>query len=209
MRRSASDRDLACFVQNPYHAVVRYALALFLTMSLLGLSVSSAADNPIVGKWDCVSKDVSTAEMRWTLVVVENGGKLSGSLNGGQEEIPLIEPKFDGERFTFKINVNPNCMVEAKVTVTGNKFDGTFGCKEAATVGGLRHVDVAAALKCPQSVISKYESGERLELHDVCRVPGISLAEFAPVRGGGGGQGSTPSTQRQKPRRTAQPDSAR
>lgn len=100
-------------------------------MFLLGLSLAGAADSAIVGKWDCVSKDVSTAEMRWTLVVVENGGKLSGSLNGGQEEIPLLEPKFDGETFTFKINVNPNCMVEAKLKVTGNKFDGTFGCKEA------------------------------------------------------------------------------
>jgi transcriptional regulator with XRE-family HTH domain len=47
---------------------------------------------------------------------------------------------------------------------------------------GLRQEDVAAALGVPQSVVSKYESGERrldlLELDDVCRAIGIRLVEF-------------------------------
>lgn len=47
---------------------------------------------------------------------------------------------------------------------------------------GLRQTDVAKILKCPQSVVSKYESGERrldlLELRDVCAALGISLPEF-------------------------------
>jgi transcriptional regulator with XRE-family HTH domain len=48
---------------------------------------------------------------------------------------------------------------------------------------GLRQEDVAAALGVPQSVVSKYESGERrldlLELDDVCRAIGITVVEFA------------------------------
>jgi transcriptional regulator with XRE-family HTH domain len=47
---------------------------------------------------------------------------------------------------------------------------------------GLRQVDVADSLRVPQSVISKYESGERrldlLELEDVCRAIGTTLSEF-------------------------------
>ena len=47
---------------------------------------------------------------------------------------------------------------------------------------GLRQVDMANALGMPQSVVSKYESGERrldlLELRQVCAVSGISLYEF-------------------------------
>jgi transcriptional regulator with XRE-family HTH domain len=47
---------------------------------------------------------------------------------------------------------------------------------------GLRQADVAEVLGCPQSVVSKYESGERrldlLELHDVCRAIGVSMTEF-------------------------------
>lgn len=47
---------------------------------------------------------------------------------------------------------------------------------------GLRQVDLAARLNQPQSLVSKYESGERrldlLELREVCRATGISLEEF-------------------------------
>ena len=47
---------------------------------------------------------------------------------------------------------------------------------------GLRQVDVAKSLKCPQSVVSKYESGERrldlLEVRDLCAAVGITLDEF-------------------------------
>jgi transcriptional regulator with XRE-family HTH domain len=48
---------------------------------------------------------------------------------------------------------------------------------------GLRQADIAKTLSCPQSVISKYESGERrldiLELRDICGALGISLQQFA------------------------------
>lgn len=47
---------------------------------------------------------------------------------------------------------------------------------------GLRQTDMAAALKVPQSYVSKYESGERrldpLELHAVCKAAGITLVDF-------------------------------
>jgi transcriptional regulator with XRE-family HTH domain len=47
---------------------------------------------------------------------------------------------------------------------------------------GLRQADVAAAVRQPQSFVSKYESGERrldlLELQEVCQAVGISLSEF-------------------------------
>jgi transcriptional regulator with XRE-family HTH domain len=47
---------------------------------------------------------------------------------------------------------------------------------------GLRQVDLARRLRLPQSHVSKYESGERsldlVEVADVCRALGVSLAEF-------------------------------
>jgi DNA-binding XRE family transcriptional regulator len=46
----------------------------------------------------------------------------------------------------------------------------------------MRQSDLAHALGVPQSVVSKFESGERrldlLELRDVCQALGISLSEF-------------------------------
>lgn len=47
---------------------------------------------------------------------------------------------------------------------------------------GLRQADLAQRLCQPQSFVSKYESGERrldvLELREVCKAVGISLAKF-------------------------------
>jgi transcriptional regulator with XRE-family HTH domain len=47
---------------------------------------------------------------------------------------------------------------------------------------GLRQTDIAERLGCPQSVVSKYESGARrldlLELYDLCSVMGVSMTEI-------------------------------
>jgi transcriptional regulator with XRE-family HTH domain len=47
---------------------------------------------------------------------------------------------------------------------------------------GLRQVDLAKVLRMPQSVVSKYESGERrldiLELRQVCGAVGLTLQDF-------------------------------
>ena len=47
---------------------------------------------------------------------------------------------------------------------------------------GLRQVDLAKALGLPQSMISKFESGERrldvLEMRDICEALGISFSSF-------------------------------
>jgi transcriptional regulator with XRE-family HTH domain len=54
--------------------------------------------------------------------------------------------------------------------------------RQVRTEAGLTQTDVAQSLGQPQSFVSKYESGERrldvLELREVCRAVGISLAEF-------------------------------
>jgi len=54
--------------------------------------------------------------------------------------------------------------------------------REAREKMGLRQIDVAKALGCPQTRVSKYELGTRrldlLELRDVCEVLGVPLVEF-------------------------------
>lgn len=54
--------------------------------------------------------------------------------------------------------------------------------REIRVKAGLRQVDMAKALRMPQSVVSKYESGERrldiLELRQVCDVLGLTLKNF-------------------------------
>jgi transcriptional regulator with XRE-family HTH domain len=54
--------------------------------------------------------------------------------------------------------------------------------REAREKKGLRQIDVAKALGCPQTRVSKYELGTRrldlLELREVCRVLGLKLVDF-------------------------------
>lgn len=54
--------------------------------------------------------------------------------------------------------------------------------REIRTEAGVRQIDMAKALRMPQSVVSKYESGERrldiLELRQVCQMAGITLKDF-------------------------------
>jgi transcriptional regulator with XRE-family HTH domain len=54
--------------------------------------------------------------------------------------------------------------------------------REAREKKELRQADVAAALNCPQTRVSKYELGTRrldlLELRDVCKALGVSLVDF-------------------------------
>ncbi|WP_245611396.1 helix-turn-helix domain-containing protein [Solidesulfovibrio alcoholivorans] len=48
---------------------------------------------------------------------------------------------------------------------------------------GLRQAELAARLGCPQSFVSKYESGQRrldlIELEAICKALGVTLTEFA------------------------------
>ncbi len=54
--------------------------------------------------------------------------------------------------------------------------------KETRTRAGVRQVDIAERMGVPQSMISKYELGERrldvLELREVCAALGVSLTDF-------------------------------
>jgi hypothetical protein len=61
--------------------------------------------------------------------------------------------------------------------------DNRLNCREAAARGSRAHsTDVALKLGHSQSVVSKYESGERrldlLELQDVCDTLGVRLVAF-------------------------------
>lgn len=54
--------------------------------------------------------------------------------------------------------------------------------KKVRTGAGLTQAEMARRIGQPQSFVSKYESGERrldlLELRQVCRAAGVSLADF-------------------------------
>lgn len=99
----------------------------------LGLSPAGAAAAPVVGSWDCAALDDRGAQTFWTLVVKADGDKLSATIQSkqGGEQIPLLEPKLEGSRFTFKIQINSTEIVVVEFKLDGNRMEGTFIGKES------------------------------------------------------------------------------
>lgn len=106
-------------------------LTLFLTVLLFASVAAWAADNPAVGTWDVVGTDEAGQTANWTLIVKDDAGKLGGTLSGDMGEFTLVDPKVDGNAFTFKVVVNESTYT-TELTIDGNKFDGKYKGPEAA-----------------------------------------------------------------------------
>jgi len=113
-------------------------ITLFLTIILFSFAICWAADNPIVGKWDCIGTDDSGQASNWTMVVKDDGGKLTGTLSGDPGEFQLVDAKLEGDTFTFKVVVNDETYtVESKLT--GNKVEGKYkGPEGGGTIKGTK-----------------------------------------------------------------------
>lgn len=110
---------------------MKHVVILLVALALFGFA-AYAADNPVLGKWDCKSVDERGTEVRWTLVVKEDGEKLSASLVGEMGEIALLDPKLERQRFTFAIPMGPE-RIDVKLKVGTNTLDGTFSGGQAGT----------------------------------------------------------------------------
>jgi hypothetical protein len=117
--------------------------ALFLTTLLLGFAVCHAAENPLIGKWDCKAVATETNETTtWTLVVKEERGELTGLMIGkGSQtgaELLVVDIKVERSRFSFKVHINRNPhVIEAKIT--GKKFEGKYkGAEASGTITGVK-----------------------------------------------------------------------
>lgn len=110
---------------------------IILALCLLLVEALAAAES-IVGSWQLLTDSPDGEEYRWTMTVKEAGGELSGTLTGGPGEFPLLEPKFDGERFTCKVRVEQQ-VYEVQATVSGNKLEGSWkGAGSQGFVKGTR-----------------------------------------------------------------------
>ncbi|MGO4883642.1 MAG: hypothetical protein ACLP59_22900 [Bryobacteraceae bacterium] len=114
-------------------------LALFLTILLFASISAWAADNPVVGTWDVVSTDDAGQTANWTLIVKDDGGKLTGTLSGDPGEFPIVDAKLDGTSFSFKVVVNETTYTTSGTIIDGTKFDGKYTGPEATgTVKGTK-----------------------------------------------------------------------
>jgi hypothetical protein len=113
-------------------------MTLFLTILLFTFAVCQADSSTIVGKWDCVGVDDAGQSSNWSLVVKEDGGKLTGTLSGDPGEFDIVDAKLDGDAFTFKVVVNDSTYtVESKLS--GKKLDGKYkGPEGGGTIKGTK-----------------------------------------------------------------------
>ncbi|MGA2325182.1 MAG: hypothetical protein ABSH05_02745 [Bryobacteraceae bacterium] len=100
------------------------ASALLLALALLICCAPvRAAENPVVGSWRVVS--FGAEGLTWTLTVKQHDGKLSGTLKGDRGEFPLIDPKLDGNKFTFKVSVDDK-IYSAEGKISGKSVEGVY-----------------------------------------------------------------------------------
>jgi hypothetical protein len=99
-----------------------------------------AAEQSIVGSWDCVSTTPTGVETKWTLTVKEKDGKLTGTAGSDEGDMPISEAKLENDIFSFKVFVNSEPYV-VKIKVDGAKFQGTWeGGGETGSIKGAKRI---------------------------------------------------------------------
>ncbi len=97
-----------------------------------------AAEQPIVGNWDCTSTTPTGTDMKWTLTVKEQNGKLTGTAGSDEGDMPISEAKLEGGEFSFKVFVNSEPYA-VKIKVDGARFQGTWtGGGETGAIKGTK-----------------------------------------------------------------------
>jgi len=118
---------------------MKRAVTLLLTMLLFGALACWAAKNSVVGTWDVVATDDAGQASNWTMVVKDEGGKLTGTLTGDPGEFTITDAKLSGSTFTFTVVVNESSY-SVQTTVNGNKIEGKYqGADASGTVKATKH----------------------------------------------------------------------
>jgi hypothetical protein len=80
---------------------------------------------------------------RSPLIVEADGNRLTGKVifkkDGGQKDWVLIEPKFDGETFTFKVD-NGEELLAADLKLKNDQFEGTWQGPISGLSGNIKLV---------------------------------------------------------------------
>jgi hypothetical protein len=109
-------------------------------IAVLACTAICAVGNPALGKWNCSSVGENGTKLNWTLVVTEDAGKLAAMATLDGTNMPLLDPKVEGNTLTFKLQVNEHELVSFKLYIDGDKLTGRFEGKDSgkATITGTR-----------------------------------------------------------------------
>jgi len=99
----------------------RYALV----CALLILAASLWAAAPIVGTWEVTSVDPDGNPIRATLIVKEDGGRLTGSLTVEDMVLRMSDAAMSGDTFTCKVTQEGRAY-DVKAKVDGDSLEGAW-----------------------------------------------------------------------------------
>jgi hypothetical protein len=108
---------------------MRLLKSFVLLLLVAGLRLAFASPT---GNWKCVATSSTGEKLPITIVVKDDGGKLSGDLiMESGDRLPLVEPKADGNDFRFKININDQAY-QVELKIDGGKISGKYSGPEAS-----------------------------------------------------------------------------
>ncbi|HEX8984063.1 MAG TPA: hypothetical protein VF767_01475 [Bryobacteraceae bacterium] len=109
-------------------------LPLLLPIALLLVPLLSAAG--ISGAWQVFTTAESGDEIEWKMVIVEQDGKLSGTLSSELGDFTLENLKFDSGVLTFKVIIDSeDFLVDARIH--GSDVEGNYKSRsEKGTLKG-------------------------------------------------------------------------
>jgi hypothetical protein len=109
----------------------------------------------IAGKWSVTAVDPDGRQHKSELTVREVAGKLEGVVATADRNIPIREPKLEGDDFSFKMPWG-DMTLTIKVKVNGNKLAGTF-TTDSGDSGPVTAERVAAAAAAGDGVTGKWK----------------------------------------------------
>jgi|GEM_PF-268904 len=102
-----------------------------------------AGSNPVIGRWEGVSKGAAIGELNITMELKEEGGKITGTIVAAQGNLPLTNGRFADGKLTIDFTTPDNLTGKIVGAVKDNKMVGEWslgadisGTFECTRVGG-------------------------------------------------------------------------
>jgi hypothetical protein len=109
-------------MHNPFNSILKKCL---IVVATLGLAATAyAADNAAVGKWTWSFTPPNGQEMTQSLIIKQDGDKLTGAITGRNRETPVEDLQVKGDDLSFKV------VRERSGTKTETKYSGKISGDE-------------------------------------------------------------------------------
>ena len=99
---------------------------ILLVFSLFAFALAAVAAPTVAGKWTAIVTMPNGDEVKASVDIQDDGGKLSGSIFVAETgKLPMQDMKLEGGELTFKVT-NDTTTYFVKMTLKGDSLDGTF-----------------------------------------------------------------------------------